>query len=100
MSDSNNKQSSGFFSNAIGVAKKLSSTGIHVLQQVAPVAVAKDEHSAKSGQIIEGQARSFSAFQAGQYDNPQHMLRQHVPQVSRQLLGRHYNRVNQVASFV
>lgn len=62
MSDSNNKQSSGFFSNAIGVAKKLSSTGIHVLQQVAPVAVAKDEHSAKSGQIIEGQARSFSAF--------------------------------------
>lgn len=100
MSDSKNKQSSGFFSNAIGVAKKLSSTGIHVLQQVAPGTVAKDEHSAKSGQIIEGQARSFSAFQARQYDNPQHMLRQHVPQVSRQLLGRHYNRVNQVASFV
>ena len=31
MSDSKNKQSSGFFSNAIGVAKKLSSTGIHAI---------------------------------------------------------------------
>jgi hypothetical protein len=56
MSDSKNKQSSGFFSYAIGVAKKLSSTGIHVLQQVAPGTVAKDEHSAKSGQIMQHSA--------------------------------------------
>lgn len=100
MSDSNNKQTSGFFSNAIGVAKKLSSTGMHVLQQVAPSTATKQEPRSKAGQIIEGQARSYSPFQARHYDNPQHMLRQHIPQVSRQLLGRHYTRVNQVASFV
>ncbi len=53
MSDSNNKQSSGFFSNAIGVAKKLSSTGIHVLQQVAPVAVARMSTVQNQGKLLK-----------------------------------------------
>ena len=36
MADSNNKQRSGFFSNAFGVAKKLSHTGLNILNQVSP----------------------------------------------------------------
>ena len=41
MTDSNNKHSHGFFSNAFGVAKKISATGMDVLNQIAPDSVTK-----------------------------------------------------------
>ena len=39
-------------------------------------------------------------FEKKQYDNPQQMIREHLPQVSSQLLGRHYKKINNVASFI
>src|SRR5690606_28312492 len=43
---------------------------------------------------------SKSPFESKKYDDPQQMLREHLPNVSRQLLGRHFNTVNNVAHFV
>ena len=100
MTDSNNKHSHSFFSNAFGVAKKLSQTGIDVLQHVAPGSVAAYPQGAGNSAFIEGKAHSKSAFEAKKYQDAQQILREHFPQVSRQLLGRHYSKVNNVANLV
>lgn len=39
-------------------------------------------------------------FDANVYENPQQLLRTHVPQISRQLFGKHYGTVDRVANFV
>ncbi|MCJ8163070.1 EcsC family protein [Acinetobacter zhairhuonensis] len=100
MTEANNKQSTGFLSNAFGVAKKLSQTGIDVLQHVAPGSVAAYPQGAGNSAFIEGKADSKLAFDKKKYQDAQQILREHLPQVSRQLLGRHYSKVNNVASFV
>lgn len=100
MTEANNKQSTGFLSNAFGVAKKLSQTGIDVLQHVAPGSVAAYPQGAGNSAFIEGKAHSKLAFDKKKYQDAQQILREHFPQVSRQILGRHYSRVNNVASFV
>jgi len=96
MTKSKNKQSSGLFAQAFGVAKKLSSE----LQklQVAPITSGTD--LANSSHTIEGKARSKSPFEVEKYESPQQMLRQQFPKLSHQFLGRHYTRVNSIASFV
>lgn len=96
MTNSKNKQSSGLLAQAFGVAKKLSSE----LQkfQVAPT-TSGAEH-AQSANVIEGNARFKSPFEVEKYENPQHMLRQQFPKLSHQLLGRHYSKVNNIATFV
>ena len=60
MADSNNKQRSGFFSNAFGVAKKLSHTGLNILNQVSPDtasaltnATTGDSASTKTGGVLK-----------------------------------------------
>ncbi|RFS26183.1 EcsC family protein [Acinetobacter sp. SWAC5] len=100
MANSNNKQSSGFFSNAVGVAKKLSSTGTSLLNHVAPDSVAKLTQASSAQSAIEGKYQVASVFTSKVYDNPQQVLREHLPNVSRQFLGRHYSKVNNVANFV
>jgi hypothetical protein len=100
MTEANNKQSTGFLSNAFGVAKKLSQTGIDVLQHVAPGSVAAYPQGAGNTAFIEGKAHSKSAFETKKYQDAQQILREHFPQVSRQLLGRHYSKVNNVANFL
>jgi len=100
MVNANNKQSNGLISNAFGVAKKFSSTGLDLLNHVAPDSVTKALKSSSSDQVIDGSAKTKSAFSAKKYDNPQQMLREHLPNVSRQLLGRRFNTVNNVAHFV
>jgi hypothetical protein len=100
MTDSNNKHSHGFFSNAFGVAKKISATGISVLNQVAPEGVTKLMQPIHNTQVIEGQLHDKDAADTKKYHNPQQMLREHLPSVSRQLLGRQYGTVNRVASLV
>lgn len=95
MADSNNKQRSGFFSNAFGVAKKLSHTGLNLLNQVAPDAVSTLTNS-PTGDATTPKTKSKSKT----YERPQHVLREHLPTVSRQLLGRHYAKANRMASFV
>ncbi len=100
MVNANNKQSNGLISNAFGVAKKFSSTGLYLLNHVAPDSVTKALKPSSSDQVIDGSAKTKSAFSAKKYDNPQQMLREHLPNVSRQLLGRRFNTVNNVAHFV
>jgi len=100
MVNANNKQSNGLISNAFGVAKKFSSTGLDLLNHVAPDSVTKALKPSNSDQVIDGSAKTKSAFSAKIYDNPQQMLREHLPNVSRQLLGRRFNTVNNVAHFV
>ncbi|ENW81878.1 hypothetical protein F909_01562 [Acinetobacter sp. ANC 3929] len=96
MTKSKNKQSSGLFAQAFGVAKKLSSE----LQKFQVAPTTSGAEIANSSNIVEGKARFKSPFEVEKYENPQQMLRQQFPKLSHQLLGRHYNRVNSVASFV
>ena len=100
MEDSSNKRSRGFLSSALGVAKKLSEVGMDVINQVTPNEISKQDSALARVNVIEGYARQKGAFEANKYENPQQMLRAHVPQVSRQLLGKHYGKINKVANFV
>ena len=100
MTDINNKHSHGFLSNAFGVAKKISAAGMGVLNHAAPSAVTKVLQPSKNGQVIDGSARQTNGFEVQKYDNPQQMLREYLPNVSRQLLGRQYGKVTRVANFV
>ncbi len=96
MTKSKNKPTSGLFAQAFGVAKKLSSE----LQklQVAPTRL--DTEHAHAANAIEGTAHIKSPFEVEKYESPQQMLRQQFPKLSHQFLGRHYTRVNSIASFV
>lgn len=100
MTNSDHKQSRGLISNAFGVAKKLSATGLSVMNHVAPGTVSKLAQIPATSQVIEGSARPKGVFEKKQYDNPQQMMREHLPKVSNQLLGKHYKKVNQVVSFL
>ncbi|NHB59410.1 EcsC family protein [Acinetobacter shaoyimingii] len=100
MANSYNKQSRGLISNAFGVAKKLTNTGFDLLTHVAPGSVSKLNQTPEDHQIIEGKAKEKTMNDKKQLDNPQEMIREHVPKVTAQLLGRHYNKVNNIASFI
>lgn len=100
MKDSDNKRSRGFLTNAFGVAKKLSEVGIDVIQQATANDISKQNLALDKSNIIEGSARTKSMFDANVYENPQQLLRTHVPQISRQLFGKHYGTVDRVANFV
>lgn len=97
MVNANNKQSNGLISNAFGVAKKFSSTGLELLNHVAPDSVTK---TFNTDHAVDGSAKVKSPFASKKYENPKDMLREHLPNVSRQLLGRRFNTVNNVAHFV
>ena len=83
MTDSNNKHSHSFFSNAFGVAKKISATGMGVLNHVASDRVAKVMQPSKNGRMFEGSSRHMSPFESPKYENPQQMLREYLPNVSK-----------------
>lgn len=100
MTDINNKHSHGFFSNAFGVAKKISAAGMGVLNHAAPNAVTKAMQPSRNGQVMDGSTRQSHVFEAHKYDNPQQMLREYLPGVSKQLLGHQYGKVTRVANFV
>lgn len=99
MTNSNNNQSPSLLSVAVGLAKKLSSTGLEALNHVAPGTVAKMDSPAHLGKTLEGEAQTADPLKVPQSESPQQMFRQHLPKISNQLLGRHYNRVHSVASF-
>ncbi|OTG79793.1 EcsC family protein [Acinetobacter sp. ANC 4648] len=100
MANSNNKQSSRLISNVFGVAKKLSHTGLSVLNHVTPSSVNRLSPGFTDNQVIQGTAREKGAFEKKTYANPQQMMREHLPQMSSQLLGRHYKKINHIASFI
>ncbi len=91
MANSNNKRSAGFISNSFGVAKKLSHTGVKVLNRIAQQGSASAQ--SQRGLHLQGQ---HANHQKNSFSTPQEMLRQHVPQISKQLLGRHYPRAQQI----
>ncbi|EYT13553.1 ecsC family protein [Acinetobacter sp. 1000160] len=96
MTKSKNKQSSGLFAQAFGVAKKLSSE----LQKFQVAPITSGAELANTSKTVEGKARFKSPFEVEKYESPQQMLRQQFPKLSHQFLGRHYTRVNSIASFV
>ena len=100
MSDSNKKQRGGFISNAFGVAKKLSSTGLNIANHIAPGTVVKLTQKPSEENVINGSAREKNSFEKKNYDNPQQMMREHLPKVSSQLLGRHYKKINNVLRLI
>ncbi|WP_252509383.1 hypothetical protein [Acinetobacter bereziniae] len=63
MVNSNKKHSSGLISNAFGVAKKLSETGLNVLQHVAPGTVSKLTQSPQADSVVQGTAQEKNAFE-------------------------------------
>ncbi len=83
MAENNNNHTNAMLSSALGVAKKLSSSGVEALQRVRQngknPSIEKSEHSAT---------------------DPESLLREQLPQFSKQLLGRHYGLVNKVSHFV
>lgn len=100
MTNTNNKQSNGFISSAFGVAKKFSTTGLDLFNHVAPDSVSKVTQALNVDKVVNGAAQAKSPFESKKYDNPQEMLREHLPSVSRQLFGRHFNTVNNVTHFI
>ncbi|MBI0395363.1 EcsC family protein [Acinetobacter bereziniae] len=100
MVNSNKKHSSGLISNAFGVAKKLSETGLNVLQHVAPGTVSKLTQSPQADSVVQGTAQEKNAFERKKYENPQQMMREHLPNVTGKLLGKHSKKINHVASFI
>ena len=99
MEKSNNNPSRGFLSNALGVAKKLSSAGIELVNQTKINQVYKQNDPVDESKTIDGIASPKLAFQF--YDNqPQQILRNYVPVISQQLLGRHYGTFNKVTNMV
>ncbi|MBJ9986580.1 EcsC family protein [Acinetobacter sp. S40] len=100
MTNSNNNQSQSLLGTAFGVAKKLSCSGLSILGHVAPGTVSKINTTVNEARTIEGNARVKNPLEVEKYQNPQQLMRQHLPKVSQQLLGRHYNRIYSVASFL
>lgn len=84
-------KTSGFLSSAFKTVQKLGDGGVKVLQQVAPNTASKlglqTQHVVS---VREAQAK----FQLPEIENPQQLLRAHLPKVSQQLLGKHYSRVS------
>lgn len=100
MANSNNKQSVGVISKAFGVAKKLSAAGFELAQHVAPGSIAKLTQQADPDKIIDIKLNEKPMSEHKKYDKPQQLFREHVPQVTQQLLGRHYSKINNIASFI
>lgn len=100
MADSNNRQAGSMLSNTFGLAKKLGTTGLNILSHVAPSSVTKLNQTPEKDSIIEGKSHSQNMFEKKQYENPQQLMREHLPKVSSQLLGQHYKKINNVASFL
>ena len=98
MGNSNNNHSRGFLSNALGVAKKLSNVGLELVNQSKVNKIYKENTTIDSFKIIEGVARQKKVFDMRQSEQPQQILRNYVPLVTQQLLGRHYNVVNKAAN--
>lgn len=100
MLNAKDKQSEGLISNVFSIAKKLTTTSYNALNHIAPDSVATLSQAPNKDQIVEGYAREKDVLDKKPYENPQQMMRKHLPLVSSQLLGRHYKNINNVASFI
>lgn len=80
----------------LGVAKKLSTSGLKMLNQI------DEQHHRHTQTTAKGsyEQNSKSALLSFGTEDPQHFIRTAFPNVSRQLFGKHYERVTQVATFL
>lgn len=97
--------SKSFISSTLQFAKKIRDTGVDVLGQSSHEDVSRLEKQPSSEQIIEGQVLLKSQYDQPQttqtqYHQPQHMLRAHLPSLSKQLLGRHYSKANMLSNWI
>lgn len=76
MAENNNNHTNTLLSSTLGVAKKLSHSGLEVLNKVG--------QNQKKSEPVDAQTQTKSA----------------LPNLSRHLLGRHYTSVNKVSSFI
>lgn len=95
-----NHQPSSLIAATLQLAKKVGSTGLEMIQHVAPDTAEKITQVPNQVQVIEGQATPRSAAKQNYYAAPQQMMREHFPRISSQLLGRHYQKINHVTSFI
>ena len=104
MANSNNKHSAGLISKAFGVAKKLSTTGFNLMNHVAPGSIAPLKQVPEHHSIIHihdnEKTMTEKVIEEKRSENPQQIFRTHVPKVTQQLLGRHYSKVNNMASLI
>lgn len=104
MANSNKYRSTGLFSQLIGVAKKLSVKSLDLANHVAPGSISKLDHPTTEQTIVEtipeSETSEKNMSDKKSYENPQQLFRTHVPKVTQQLLGRHFSKVNNVASFI
>lgn len=100
MQNSKNKAARGFLSNAFRVAKKLSDVGLTLVSEnsVAQQTAATAQGKSKKSKALT--ATSSALFPIQSYQNLQDMLRQHLPVLGQELLGRHYVRINKVVNWI
>lgn len=84
------------FSRVLGVAKKLSTSGLKVLNQMNSQQLQRSQTSTKT----VSEAPSATTFLSFTAQDPQQLIRVHFPNISKQVLGKHYERVNQVVQFL
>lgn len=91
MPNSTHDRSTSKLSDAFGVAKKLSWSGLQKINSShAP------QKTSLSKQVIDGQSIEKNTISS----SPQSIVRDYVPNLSRQILGRHHHRLSQVIGFV
>lgn len=84
------------FSRVLGVAKKLSTSGLKVLNQMNSQQLQRSQTSTKTVSEVPSET-TFLSFTA---QDPQQLIRVHFPNISKQVFGKHYERVNQVVQFL
>ncbi|OTG86932.1 hypothetical protein B9T31_04765 [Acinetobacter sp. ANC 4558] len=100
MGKSNKNPNRGFLSNALGVAKKLSNVGLELINQSHVNQVQKESGLTDATKNIEGIAHPKNIFDVTQNEAPQQILRNYVPLVTQQVLGRHYSTINKVTNVI
>ena len=100
MGKSNKNPTRGFLSNALGVAKKLSNVGVELVNQSRANQVYKQNESINPSTAIDGVAFQKKVFEFNNDDQPRQILRNYVPVVTQQVLGRHYTTVSKVTNMV
>lgn len=91
--------------NTLAFAKKMSERGLDLLGQSRVQGITKLDQQPERHQVIDGEAKLKSQYDQvstshSQYLQPQQMLRAHLPTLSKQLLGRHYNKMSMLSHWV
>ncbi|WP_111896030.1 EcsC family protein [Acinetobacter sp. MB5] len=80
----------------LGVAKKLSTSGLKVLNQMNN----QQQQSRKAAIAVTSDTNAKTVLLDFDQQDPQHLIRVYFPNISKQFFGKHYDRVNQVAEFL